>query len=602
MNAERSHSEGAHSMTLSERERTSAPPTSCYLDADAWVQRATVFVLAAFLVAAVAAPLAMLLFWSLHDRDGQWIGVRNFATYLGTPGLRVSLVNTCKVAVVSTLVSVTAAFTYAYALTHARLPFRPVWRHVALLPLYAPSMLYGIGLVYLFGNQGLVTLGFFGRLPFAIDVHVYGLTGIIMAESVFAFPAAFLVLTVSLSHMDRRLYEAARTLGASGARTFFAVTLPGCRLGLVSAASIAFILSFTDFGAPKIIGRKATVLAVDIFQRMLEQHDFSMGATISILLLTPTLAAFALDRLARRHADGASGRLLAYHPRKNPARDVPLSIACLLIAGAVLAVVAAPLVVSVVNRWPYSLSDRSVAPGPVFTLAHYDFEQFGGTGGYNAFFNSLAVSALTAIAGTGVTFVGAYAVEKFRVASGPRRLLYGLFLVPMALPGLVLGLAYLVLINKPSFAGVPNPLTWLYASTAVLVICNIVHFSGVSFLTARAAVKQIDPEFEPVAGAMGVSTARLFLRVTIPFSMPALLEVAMYYFVSAMTTVSAVIFLCSPATRLASVAVVNLDDAGRNQEAAAMSVLILLTNVAARLLMDFVAGPVMRRTQRWRGG
>jgi iron(III) transport system permease protein len=141
----------------------------------------------------------MLLFWSLRDREGHWIGLRNFATYLGTPGLRISLVNTCKVAAASTLISVTAAFTYAYALTHARLPFRRVWRHIALLPLYAPSMLYGIGLVYLFGNQGLVTHGFFGRLPFAIDIRVYGLTGIIMAESVFAFPAAFLVLIVSLA-------------------------------------------------------------------------------------------------------------------------------------------------------------------------------------------------------------------------------------------------------------------------------------------------------------------------------------------------------------------------------------------------------------------
>jgi len=571
-------------------------------DSDAWTQRATVFVLTAFLVAAVAAPLGMLLFWSLHDREGHWTGLTNFAAYLGTPPLRVSLVNTCKAAGAATLISVIAAFTFAYALTHARLPLRPVWRHVALLPLYAPSMLYGIGLVYLFGNQGLATLGFFGRLPFGIDIHVYGLTGIIIAESVYAFPAAFLVLIVSLSHMDRRLYEAARSLGASGARTFFAVTLPGCRLGLVSAASIAFILSFTDFGAPKIVGGKATVLAVDVYQRVLEQHDFSMGATISILLLTPTLLAFALDRLARRHADGVSGRSLPYHPARRAARDIPLSIACLLIAGALLAVVAAPLLVSVVHRWPYSLSDRSVAPGPVFTLEHYDFERFGGTGGYDAFFNSLAVSALTAIAGTAVTFIGAYAVEKFRVGRGLRRLLYGLFLVPLALPGMVLGLAYLVLINKPSFAGLPNPLAWLYASTAVLVVCNIVHFSGVSFLTARAALKQLDPEFEPVAGAMGVSTVRLFFRVTVPFSMPAVLEVAMYYFVSAMTTVSAVIFLCAPATKLASVAVVDLDGAGREQEAAAMSVLILLTNIAARLLMDFVAGPVLRRTQRWRSG
>src|SRR5688500_15537426 len=155
---------------------------------DAWGQRATIAAAVALLGLFVAAPTIVLLARSLSDDDGAWVGLRNFLRYVTTPRLLESLGNTAVVVAASSVAAVSLAFVYAFALTHSRMPFRRTFRVVAMLPLYAPTMLFGIGLVYLFGNQGLLTHGLFGRLSFGIDIGLYWRVGIILALTVGIFP------------------------------------------------------------------------------------------------------------------------------------------------------------------------------------------------------------------------------------------------------------------------------------------------------------------------------------------------------------------------------------------------------------------------------
>jgi len=152
------------------------------------------------------------------------------------------------------------------------------------------------------------------------------------------------------------------------------------------------------------------------------------------------------------------------------------------------------------------------------------------------------------------------------------------------------------------FAGmaIPNPFSFLYGTMGILVLANIVHFYTVGFMTATTGLKQLDHEFEAVSESLGVPFYRTFWKVTVPLSLPALLEIAMYYFVNAMVTVSAVVFLYSPRLKLAAVAIVNMDDAGDTAAAAAMSVLVILTSVGVRLLYDLATRRFSRRAQAWR--
>lgn len=135
---------------------------------------------------------------------------------------------------------------------------------------------------------------------------------------------------------------------------------------------------------------------------------------------------------------------------------------------------------------------------------------------------------------------------------------------------------------------------------AILVIANIIHFYTVCFLTASTALKQMDAEFETVSASMGVPFYQTFWRVSVPVCLPAVLEIAMYFFVNAMVTVSAVIFLYPPSLPLAAVAVVNMDDAGVTASAAAMSVLIMATSIGVRVLYGVATWSIRTRTQAWR--
>jgi iron(III) transport system permease protein len=196
-------------------------------------------------------------------------------------------------------------------------------------------------------------------------------------------------------------------------------------------------------------------------------------------------------------------------------------------------------------------------------------------------------------------------VEKGRGARGLRAALYFLSMLPVALPGLVIGLAYIFFFNPRQFtvAGliIPNPFNFLYATVGLLVVSNIAHFYTVSFLTATTALKQLDAEFEAVSASMKVPFHHTLWTVTLPLCLPAILEIGAYYFVNAMVTVSAVIFLYPPQFKLAAVAIVNMDDAGQTASAAAMSALLILTSIGIRLLYSLVTRQLQRRTQAWRG-
>ena len=165
----------------------------------------------------------------------------------------------------------------------------------------------------------------------------------------------------------------------------------------------------------------------------------------------------------------------------------------------------------------------------------------------------------------------------------------------MAIPGLVLGLAYIFFFNHPD-----NPLNFLYGTMAILVLCTITHFYTVSHLTALTALKQMDREFESVASSLKQPFYKAFFRVTIPISLPAIFEIGIYFFVNAMTTVSAVVFIYSANTTLASVAVLNMDDAGDIAPAAAMGMMIFYTNACVRIAYTLTTKKLLFKTQSWR--
>jgi iron(III) transport system permease protein len=532
-----------------------------------------------YLLVALALPLGLMLAKSLEGPREEFVGLANYVRYFSTPALFQSIGNSLWVSILSTIITVPLAFVYAYALTRSLMPFRGFFKTVALVPILVPSLLPGLALVYLFGNQGLLKAALLGH-------SIYGPIGIVMAEVFTTFPHALLIILAALALADLRLYEAAVALRASRPKIFWTVTLPGARYGLISATFVVFTTVITDFGAPKVIGGQYNVLATDVYKQVIGQQNFQMGAVVSVILLVPAIFAFFIDRMVRRRQVALlSARAVPYEPKPQRLFDLSMLAYCVVTGLAILSIVAISQFAAVVKFFPYNLT---------LTWAHYDFDTKGG-GGWASYYNSIRLALLTGIIGTVVVFVGAYLVEKARGFALGRGLFHFLAMLPMAVPGLVLGLAYIFFFNAPS-----NPLNLLYRTMTILVVNTIVHFYTVGHLTALTALRQLDPEFETVSASLKQPFYRTFWRVTVPVCLPSTLDIAIYMFVNAMTTVSGVVFIYGPKTELASISVLNMDDTGEIASAAAMAMMIFYTNVGARMLHLLLARWLERRTQAWR--
>ncbi|MFL9866116.1 putative 2-aminoethylphosphonate ABC transporter permease subunit [Paraburkholderia fungorum] len=543
------------------------------------IAQLALLLMSAFLGMFLLLPLALVIGKCFVDADGHFVGLANFTGYLVDSGVWTSTLHSVTVACLVTAIVIPMAFTFAYALTRSCMPMKNAVRTVALLPLLAPTLLSAVSFIYWFGNSGILK-------PLLHGHSIYGLPGIVCSLVYAAFPHVLMILVTALSLSDGRLYEAADAMGTRRARKFFTITLPGAKYGLISATMVSFTICINDFGVPVVIGGPYSVLSTDIYKLIIGLQDFNRSAVVSLLLLCPALVAFAVDFFIRRKQQSQLGaRSTPYQPKPARGFDMAMLGYCGLICMLLVAVVGISVFASFVKFWPYQMS---------LGLQHYKMGLIG-AGIFDSYKNSLKMAACVAVGGTIIVFGGAYLVEKTRGPRWLRGFINLCAILPMGVPGLVLGISYIFLFNSPA-----NPLNGLYGTLALLAIVTVVHYYSSSQLTAVTALRQIDNEFEAVSASLKVPFYKTFLRVTVPVCLPSILQIARYLFVNGMTTVSAVAFLYSPDTQPASVAILNLDDAGQIGPAAAMATLVLVTAAFACVLFACVSHGVLRRTQAWR--
>ncbi|MCC7326345.1 MAG: putative 2-aminoethylphosphonate ABC transporter permease subunit [Burkholderiales bacterium] len=525
------------------------------------------------------APLAMILIKSVQDKDGVFVGLQQFREYLATPALKESIWNTLWVSTSVTLIVVPLAFVYAYALTRSCMRGKGALRVIALTPILAPSLLSAISFIQWFGTQGLLKFMLGGA-------SIYGPIGIIMSAVYATFPHALMIVLTALLLSDGRLYEVAESLRTPTWRKFFTITLPGAKYGLVSAAMVVFSYTVSDFGIPKVIGGNFNILAIDIFKQVIGQQNFNKGAVVGLILLLPVLLAFIVDwsMQGRLHAQ-FSARAVPYVPKRSPWFDTSMFAYCCIVSLLLLLVLGMAIYTSFIKLWPY---DKS------FSLRHYTYGLID-AGVISSFFNSLEMALYVALFGTIFIFGVAYLLEKTRGMPLAKSALRLLAAMPMAVPGMVLGLGYILFFNHPD-----NPLNGMYHTMTILVLATIVHYYTSSHLTAVTALKALDNEFEAVSASLKVPFYKTFFRVTVPVCLPAILDIGRYLFVNAMVTISAVVFLYSPTTQLAAVAILNMDEAGEVGAAAAMATLIVVSSTLVCVAYALLTRFLLTRTQQWR--
>ncbi len=533
----------------------------------------------ALLALFLLGPMAAILVKSVQDKSGAFVGLMQFRDYFATPALQSSIWNTFWVAIVVTGITIPLAFAYAYALTRSCMRGKILFRVIALTPILAPSLMSAISFIQWFGNQGAMKWLLGGAT-------VYGPLGIILSAIYATFPHALMIVLTALLLADGRLYEAAESLRTPTLRKFLTITLPGAKFGLVSATMVVFSYTVSDFGIPKVIGGNFNVLAVDIYKQVIGQQNFNKGAVVSLVLLVPVLIAFIVDWIMQGRLQAQfSARAVPYAPKPSIWFDRAMFGYCLVVAFLMLAVLGMAVYTSFIKFWPY---DKSLS------LRHYQFGLID-AGVLVSYFNSLKLALMVAVGGTIFIFGCAYLLEKTRGMPLTKSVVRLLAAVPMGVPGMVLGLGYILFFNDPA-----NPLNGIYGTLTILVLSTVVHYYTSSHLTAVTALKALDNEFESVSASLKVPFYKTFFRVTVPVCLPAILDIGRYMFVNAMVTISAVIFLYSADTQLASVAILNLDEAGEIGPAAAMATLIVATSTAICLVYAVLTRYIVTRTQAWR--
>ncbi len=494
--------------------------------------------------------------------------LKNYFEYFGKAYVRKSLWHSLYVSSVTTVITTVSAFLVAYALTRTTIKGKRFYKAVSSLPLMAPSVVQALALISLFGRNGLFTNMFNGKWD------IYGPTGIIISEVFYCFPYALIILITTLSAVDTRLNEAAESLGAGPLTVFWKITIPSARYGIFSAAALGFNLTITDFGNPIVIGGDYNVLATEIYTQVEGMQRFDLGATISVILLIPAVLAFVLNNyFTKRNYSLISGAAKPFLRPSSKSKRALFTTLSILITGSIIVIFLTIFWTSIVDVWGGRAGEsRQILKWlTTFSLRHYNFAHRGRS--ISVVWTSFWISAIVAFFGAWLTLIAGYIVEK-RKPKG-QHALYLITVLPAAIPGLVLGLGYILAFIK---------VNWLYYKASIIILNIIVANFTLGMLSTMTNMKNIDKSIDEAATSLGADLPKSFFHVIFPLSRISFWNNVLFFFERSMVTISAVIFLVSPKVDLASITIIHLIDDGYFESACAMSTIVVAIVVAVHVI------------------
>ena len=524
---------------------------------DPWLP-VTFVALAAFLAVFVLYPLVLV---------AAAPSVEDWSRVVNTPRWRNATLNTLTMVVLSTTSSLILGFVYAFAVTKGQVAGRRLFEAVPLLLLVTPPFVGGLAFLLLLGRRGLVTSTLLG-----LDVSIYGWHGLWLAQTLSFFPVAFVILRSTLLGIDPTLEQAARDLGASRAQVLRTVTLPLATPGLLASALFIAIAVLSDFGNPMLIGGRFRVLATEVYTQLTGWANVGTSAALGLLLLVPAVVFFALQQSVQRRTRqrfatvGGRGVSLPEPPPAPPLRAA-LFATCTVVTLFVAATYLVIVLGAITQVWGV---DASVTSDHIRGVVRH----------LPALANSLAFALLAAGVCTVLSLLAAYLVQRCGV---PLRGALDLStLLPAAIPGTLMGVAFVLAFNTP-----PLRLT---GGGTIIVLAMAVSYLPVGYRIFAAALAQLQPSLDDTARNLGASRMRTLVDVILPLVRGAAVAAFVFCFIQAVGTLSAVIFLVSFDTPLASVTILNLAEQGQWGRAAALAAVLVSVTFLALAAVRGVVG------------
>ncbi len=499
-----------------------------------------------FLAITVIYPLAEMLFLVEWNNFGSLVTSKNFLE---------SLTNSIFVTAIATVISIIIAYLLAFTLNRTNIKYRAILKVLLTLPMLIPSISHGLGLINLFGVNGIISKQF--------GFNIIGSTGIILGSILYSFPVAFLMLDDGFNYIDNSMYDTAKVLGLNKWQTFKKVTMCYLKKPLLSTVFAVFTLIFTDYGVPLAVGGKFLTLPVFLYKEVIGLLDFSKGTMIGLFLLIPAFVSFLFDNFTKDYTSSTVSK--EYKVTQNKKRDIILTAFVYLVLGFIMVLLGSFVYYAFINN--YTL-DKS------FSLTHFNYVFANGIGNY--IFNSLLISILVAIIGTIISYSTAYVTA--RIKGKGSKIVHIFAILSLAIPGIVLGLSYTI--------GFKN--SFIYNTFAILVLVNIIHFFASPYLMAYNALQKVNINFEAVAKTCNISLFKLVKDIIIPCTKKTIREMLSYFFVNSMITISAVTFLFNVDTMPLALLINNYEGTMMLGEAAIVSLVILFFNLIMKGIVYFI--------------
>ena len=519
----------------------------------------------AILITFVLLPLGNILLLSVTDKQAAGISFARVAELVGSPRYRETFWNSIKLGAVSAVLATALGYAFAFAITRTEMAGKRFFRMIAILPIISPPFVLGLAIIFLFGRQGLITNGLFGMY----ESDVYGFTSLVTVQVVSFFPIAFITLVGILEAIDDSVEDAAYNLGATRGQIFRTVTLPLSLPGIISALLLVFIQSLEDFGNPAVIGGSYSTLSVEAYRLITGMNDVQGGAILSVFLLLPTLAAFALQKywISKKSFVTVTGKPTQIRRKLHEPHIVwPLFAFCALASGVVILFYGTVLVGAFVKTWGVNHT---------ITLDHFYYVfSLGWDPIKNSLILALIAAPIAGLLGMAIAFL------TVRVKFTGKRFMEFSSILTFALPGTVLGIGYVLTFNSP-------PLV-LTGGAMILVAAFVFRNMPVGIEAAQATLLQIDPSIEEASRMSGAGAGYTFRRITLPLLRQALFSGLVFSFVRSMTAVSSVIFLISPQWNLATARVFSLFEASQYSRAAAYIIVMIAIIMGAIGLIQFL--------------
>lgn len=494
-------------------------------------------------------------------------GLEDWSRVVATPRWRHATLNTLTMVALSTSSSLVLGFLYAFAVTKGQVAGRRVFEVVPLLLLVTPPFVGGLAFLLLLGRRGLVTSTLLG-----LDVSIYGWHGLWLAQTLSFFPVAYVILRSTLLAVDPTLGQAARDLGASRSQVLRTITLPLATPGLLAAALFIAIAVLSDFGNPMLIGGRFRVLATEVYTQLTGWASVGTSAALGLLLLVPAALFFALQqrvqRRTRQRFATVGGRGMGL-PEPPPAPLVRWTLfgVCALVTAFVAATYLVVVLGAVTRLWGV---DTSLTGDHLRGVVRHLPELV----------NSVGFALVAAALCTGLSLVAAYLVQRCGV---PLRSGLDLAtLLPAAVPGTLMGVAYVLAFNTA-----PLRLT---GTSSIIVLAMAVSYLPVGYRIFAAALAQVQPSLDDTARNLGASRMRTLVDVLVPLLRSAATAAFVFCFIQAVGTLSTVIFLVSFDTPLTSVTILNLAEQGQWGRAAALATTLVAVTFVALAAVRGVAG------------